>query len=116
MDVDHGPGAGPVAASGVRSATAACVLLTGEGLTRQVTPEGPLPGCESVAMSTGPCRSSPQVLSACRRHQFRSAGRGGRRGFMWGRIALKTVVAGPDVTELFLVNWNNKPVRTVFPF
>lgn len=26
---------------------------------------------------------------------------------------MKTVIAGPDVPELFLVNWNNKLIRTV---
>lgn len=29
---------------------------------------------------------------------------------------MNMVVAGPDVSELCLVNWNNKLVRTVFPF
>lgn len=75
---------------------------------------GAFAGCESVAMSTGHSAHLPR--SSVRAEGIGSAGHGGHGGFVWCWIALNMVVAGPDVSELCLVNWNNKLVRTVFPF
>lgn len=115
--MDHGPGSVPVMTSGVRSSSSACFLLSAEGITCQMTSEGPL-----RAVSRWPsARDTATHLYKLPRCSvpaggISSAGHDGHRGFVWCRIALKTVIAGPDVPELFLVNWNNKLIRTVcFP-
>lgn len=59
-------------------------------------------GCEPVAVRLAAHLSASGPGSAGPRH----------RGFSWCGISLKVVIAGPDITELVLVNWGSQLTGT----
>lgn len=59
-------------------------------------------GCEPVAVRLAARSSASGPGSAGLRH----------RGFSWCGISLKTIIAGPDITELVLVNWDSQLTGT----